>query len=588
MIKRILFALLFTASVHAQNKVWTDVVGEYPAPTTVETILADGMVLEKKHIAVFALKRGDEPEIVDASRVERAADWLQNYWRYLARHKWDVEVRGYNVYTDCQPTPPYYCQNTINDWMSAHDMEGFEPNYFAVWGGYNKGLCGQTSINGTWSVTYNPGTCNELTIAHELGHNFGWHHNGTLNVTTGKDDEYGDNSGIMGGSFHGENGLVSYNIIQEDLDHNFNLIETTQQTILAPIEIDPIGLKANEIQHHMIVASDYPYTLSLRQGLGSPLPTSQRESGIYVHQVRPDGKTKRIEVMYPSDTNYVLPNGITIEYLQYKNERARVNVIMEDGDEIPNKLVLDGGWIMPEGAHITSKHNGAWFNPDFDKQGFDIQIKGDRAVIFWWTYNQRAEDRRWYYGTCLLTKCMEGFSLRATLSGTFANPSIRTDTVIGEAQFYFTNKNSGVFSYRTSEHGIGSIPITAIAFSEDNPINGAWYKPDMNGAGMAFQKYGDLLTGYWFTYGPRGYEWNATNNQTQRWYLLTGKQNTSGSYDMTIFESIGGNWMYPSTVNLEPVGTATVTQVNGQLKFEYGIIADKVTANGTFLLDKIF
>lgn len=582
----LILLILMIGTAHAKTEAWTDVV-ETLSPATIE-ISENGKT--KKHIALLFVRGGDEPDEIDNSSVQAAARWLQNYWRYFTGHEWDVEVRGYTIYMECSPLAPNYCEEDVYEWVATHDLKGFEPNYFHLNGGWRPGYCGQAGLHSVFGVTYGSiwSTCGVKTMAHELGHQLGgWHHAGTLDVLTGSVTEYMDGSAIMGNNATVQ-GLISNNFIQEGLTRSFNLIESSQQIILAPIGISTLGLREGEIQHHMIDVGEYPYTLSLRKTAGARFAPRTNGQGIYIHQVRPNGKTKRIEVLYPDEAAYVLPNGVTIEYLDYSKERALVEVKMYDGDIIPQTKTLDNSWILPEGAYISKAHDGAWYDPKFDGQGFVFFIKGDTAGVYWFTYNQDTDERRWYYGVCQIDECMSGFDLRTTEYGTFSDPTKRADRVIGKAQFYFTDTNAGVFSYRTDEHGRGRIPLTALAFSADSDLNGVWYTPSMNGSGMTVQKIGDMLGVYWFTYGPRDpFDFSGKANVTQRWYMALGYEK-SGSYEMTIYEAQGGQWLWLSEVDLIPVGTATITPQGDKLKFTYGINAEGVKGSGVWDMKRIF
>lgn len=568
----------------AQAKTWTDVVESTAPPAQIE-FTKDGR--ERKHIILFRLYSEAEPDI---SRIRDDAEWLQNYWRYQAP-SWNIEVQGFNLQTTCRPLAPYYCQRQVNEWFAMTDLGTFMPNYIHVYGGHHSSYCGQAIIGDNWSVTYNPGSCGVLTMAHELGHNFRWHHAGTLNLSTGNETEYGDGSAIMGGSYMGQQGLIANNLIQEYMGETTNIIETTQQIIVAPLEINPVGLHEGEIQHHIIVTSSHEsqdrYTISLRQKLGAHFPPDDPAQSLFIHQVRSNGKTKRVGVLYPGQDS-TIPGGITIEYLEWDRERARVNVLIGEVNLKPEDKIIRHDWILPEEAHIFSAHDGAWYDPTHDGQGFIFQIKNNFAGVYWFTYNIKTDERRWYYGVCSLPTCMSGFTIYTTSGGTFNNPASRMHEIAGQAQFFFTSPKTGMFNYRTSEQGIGSIPLTAIALTQPDNINGSWYDPHLNGSGFTFQNLGHVLGVYWFTYGPRDVNvWAPARNATQRWYMALGTAN-NGSYDLTIYEAQDGRFLWPGKINLTIVGSATVTPEGGYLKFEYNIDAERVISTGTYQLHKLF
>jgi hypothetical protein len=551
----------------------------------------------RKHIAVFKVIRAEAPPLEEqnTSAVKGLARSIDNYFSYYARDAWDIEVRGYNLYSECTANPPVYCKAEIKEYIATHDMEGFDPNYFHLWGGLS-GYCGQAGIHYAWSVRYANSACNNMVSMHELGHNFGWHHAGTLNVVSGKNSEYGDLNAVMGGPHSRTNvGLISNNLFQENMGKTTNIIEDTQQIMMAPLELEAVSLHPGEIQNHIVWtgAVNY-YTLSMRKTKGTPYPSTASTYSISIHEVHPDGRTKLIALLHHSDPVYTLPNGVLVEYVSYSRERIQANVFMSPDDPAPEDKVFATGFPTPENAVITPEHTGAWYDPDYNGQGFEFQVRDGRAVVYWYTYSTYGNFRRWYVGTCNIEEnCKEGFQLYSTKDGTFGDPLASETFDAGTAQFYFTDDMHGVFNYEMPDFGIGSVRLTAIALNDDNPITGSWYHPDTAGSGFTTQRYGDLLVMYWYTYGPREFipynTINAKAIQTQRWYVMTGTETSPGVYAMTIYETSNARWMHPSTTVTETeVGSAIVSLVDGKLLVDYNIMAERVTASGSYELIQLF
>jgi hypothetical protein len=536
---------------------------------------------EKKHILLIEFKRGTEPVDPDPIKIQAKAQWIENYWKHYAQDTWDIRVEGYLLYTDCRPLPPYYCASDVNRFIGTNDLGDFDPNYFHVYGGYHASYCGQATLGGNWGVTYNPGQCGVRTMVHELGHNFGWHH-GSTNYG-GNWVEYGDRNSVMGSGSH-VRGLVGPLYVWGDLNEDYNLIRSTQQVILAPLEVNAASLHDNEGRFQQIYphsGSDQTYSISLRRVLGEAYPATGSAKDLYIHEARRDKHTVLVKTLQPGNS-YRTPYGTKIIYLEYAQERARVNVIWEEGDPLPEDIAINLDWVIPENAYISQAHSGAWYAPEFDGQGFDIQIKGNRAAIYWYTYNQGSVERRWYIGTCQLSVCSEGFPLYTTENGTFDNPMQHTVVAAGRAQLYFTSTGNGVFSYNTTEHGRDSIPITAIALGVPDPISGSWYDPDMNGSGITLQRFGDEYAAYWFTYGPDDPYY--VDGRSQRWFVAIGPLD-----NLVVYETLTGEWMWPNNVNLTTIGTASIRQnSHSALTFSYSIDAEDLSSTFSVNMIRLF
>lgn len=539
---------------------------------------------EKKHVAIFQLVSGQS---MDPIHVRNAARQVENYYRYYARDVWDVRVEGFQVETDCEPLAPYYCKQAILEWIATHDMHGFEPNYFHVWGGYSPSYCGQANIYDNWGVTYNIATCGYNVMIHELGHNFGWHHAGTLDEITGVVTEYGDHYGVMGGSWQGAM-LLSPNLIRAGLVQSVTIQENVQLSI-APVEVGDVSLYPEDTQHHLVLGGRHFYTISLHRGAGNGIANRHPPEEVLVHQTRPDGRTKLVISMAPG-TRYTLPNGVVIDYLKYtRRRRARVNVLVDPDGPLPENIPETSREFPPHpDGYISEEHNGAWYDPDFDGQGFDFQIKGDRVVVYWYTYNVRSADRRWYYGTCRISECQEGFALHTTQKGTFDDPTIAERMEVGRAAFSFSAADKGVFHYDTEEFGIGAVNLTLLARGK-HALNGAWYNPELDGAGFSAQMFGDLLVMYWFTYGSRDYmRLGEARLDTQRWYFLAGEVSATGEYTMTIWEGTTGKWMWFSDPSLVQAGTARVIPTGDGLEVHYDLRAGRNAVTGVYQLERLF
>lgn len=573
------------------------------------TKVAQPMMLEasngkvKKHIGVFRqmpLNTTEEAQAKQLKKTQSQAKSIQDYYRHYGHNIWDVEVRGYVMLGEENAYPPYYAKNDINKFMADNDMEGFEPNYFHVNGGYHKSYCGQGNKPGNRSVTYIHYACGVKTMVHEIGHNLGLHHASTLNTETDKLVEYGDQTSVMGSSQRLP-GFNSVNVVQlgfED-EREIKRVSTTQQILICPLEMTKHGMHENEYQNVVIEAASKTFHLSIRKIKGVQYHSSVRDpSALFIHEATRDKHSILVDGMmrYPGASR-IIYNNIKIEYLEYENETARVNIIYGD-DDAPDDIPMPTGF--PESlpaVSIGTEHNGAWYNPDYTGEGLDLHVKGDKMVLYWYTYNVKQTSRRFYLATCSLEEGLNEFDILTTEDGTWDDPTLHTSKVVGKGQLYFFDGTRGVFNWNTEEHGRGSIEVTPVALSGENPhpSNGSYYQPSRNGEGFTIQffEHLDSVAAFWFSYGPtvKGGPYDRyTGNMKQRWYVCSGKRSEDGTYDLTVYEATNNKWMYvrdnPGT---DEVGTAklTITDVNN-IVFDFDIDADQVTDKGTYDLQRLF
>ena len=290
-----------------------------------------------------------------------------------------------------------------------------------------------------------------------------------------------------------------------------------------------------------------------------------------------------------------LESGVRIEYLEYANETAKVNFIFQDQYDIEeNEIPVD----FPEkllSTELSEDHNGLWYNDDFYGQGFDVQVRNNKLLVYWYTFNEKNDSRRFYFGSCDLAEGTETFDLYTTDSGTFDDPTTAKAIKAGRGQLYFFDKNNGVFNYNTDEHGRGSVEITPIAFSQHD-MSGVWYNPERNYEGFSIQFFDQLnsCTAFWYTYGPKT---SSSSISKQRWFMCNGSKVSDTEYDLTIYEVTGGRWMFFDDVVVKSVGTAKLTiidsglnwDIDSKLKIDYDIAAEPgVTGKGTFDLTRLF
>lgn len=551
------------------------------------------MSLIKKHIGIFRQIAPDTPPEKVArlqEEVELNAKLLEDYWRRFARHVWDVQVRGYVMVGVESTTPPVYAQNDIAKYIAEHDMEGFEPNYFHVHGGFNTAACGHGNLPGNRSSTYlSYGGCGIKTIIHELGHNFGlWH--ASTRKPDGSWSMYGDGTSIMGSSpiIRGLNGPNLINLKLED-EREILEIEETQQILLAPVELAKHELHENEYQHARIKKNRVGYHLSIRKlkERGGFYYNTEEPEILYVHEAPLREKSMRqLPDMYPGDTQ-VLTDGTKIEYLEYSDECARVNVYYNKNDERPEDIPMPTGFPATVAVIDPSeKHNGLWYNKDFVGEGFDVHIDDGQVTVYWYTYNQFDDSRRFYVGSCPLTGGPLEFDLYTTTGGTWEDPTTRDTINVGRAQLYFIDDGNAVFNFHTTEHGRGSVEVIPAALSQ-HPSNGVYYDPARDGEGFSVQFFEELSLCilYFYSYGPRQ---RGKEIGDQRWYWCKGTKVSPDTYEIEIYEAEDNTWMgFRNDPNVEKVGRGTMKVLPSGLALEYNIDSGTVAGSGISNLRRV-
>lgn len=595
-----------------------------------QSLLMANAAKVKKHIGVFrqiTFKEGDPPLTEEAltkyqKQIDNHARIIKAYYRRYAGHVWDVEVRGYVMMGNENAHPPYYAQNDIRAFMSENPelFEDFAPNYFHVQGGYSQGYCGQGNLPGNRSVTYINYACGTKTMIHELGHNFGLHHASTH--TTGNPDaeppvpdkivEYGDKTSVMS-STQSITGLNSVEMVRLglEMDRETLVVNTTQQVFIAPIELSERDMREGEWQNVRVGDGAEPYHVSIRKAQENGWFYStyrSDEATAFVHHYKRDRHSIRMLADIKEGGGKTLPTGVRIEHKGYENECARINIIF-NGEPAPEDKPFPTGFPVPmDTVYVAPEHNGAWYDPKHTGEGFDFQIKEDKMVLYWYTYNHDHRTRRFFYATAPITGDTGPvkFDIFTTDGGTWDDPTQADRSVpAGTGQLYFYDGQNGVFHYDAPNYGRGSIELIPVALSSGHPSNGSYYQKSRNGEGFTVQCFDqmpspegpvDRCVAYWYSYGPK---WFGSptyyGNTCQRWYACVGAKNDEGSYDMDIFEAHTNDWMeLRDDPRLTNVGNAKLSIVDdNNITFDYDINADPPGQNpvrgaGTFELVKLF
>ena len=531
---------------------------------------------EKKHIAIFRM-------ILTNATPERYVKWLANvhlrafqtqaYLRKYNRHNWDVQVRGYLMPFNGWIDHPSYAREAINEWW-LENGDDFDPNYWVAWGNTYRKNCGLAVIGGNRAMVngmHGDNVCGIGTIGHELLHNMGLHHSGMVWLD-GASSEYKDDTCIMGGGGNKLKGLCSPQMVRLNMDTPKErlVVETTQQVLICPIELPWHSQHENEFQHIILRKAGFDdIYLSLRKTKGWVyMPPANTARRLYAHIFQRNGMNKRIAPdMFPHYDPWVLPNGMTVIYHEYADETARVSILVNPDDPVPDDLEMPVGFpaSIPS-AVVTPEHNGSWYNADFDGQGFDIHIHGDQMVLYWYTAGGR-----FYYASA--PAGTEAFTLYTTTGGTWDNPSKYTPVIAGTGKLEFFDLGRGVFHYHTEEHGRGAIEITPVRLTTQ-PMNGVYYQPDKDGSGFTFQFFdNEQVSAFWYTYD---------NDGNQKWYTCQGLLDGNVA-ELDIYEVLGLEWMYFSKIEVRKVGTADAA-IDDSIRFDYTINGQ----SGTLNLERLF
>ena len=549
--------------------------------------------IERKHIALFSQNPNGFDEKLIASRFAKATKLskeVENFWRYYAiEEPWDIVVKPILLISDCNPITPTWCKSEIKKILPEIKAAGFDPNYFHINSYYNyTEFAGMGQRPGQYSMT--TVLAQAGTAMQELGHNFNLGHAGSS--MSGNWNERADSSSVMCRSFRGSTTLNSPNLVQLGLVSGSGItnIDRTQQILLAPIELSIFAVHDQEEQNVILKTSSNSLQdiyISLRKSKGTHYLAYFDEETIFVHKVIASEKTDLLKTLMPGN-NTTLSNGVRLEYLEYIDETAKINLIFP-GDPAKEIQEVDLPTALPDyGIHLNETHNGIWYTPDFEGQGLDIQVRDGRMILMWYTFNEQNEFRRYYIGYYDLNGKTDEFTLWTTDNGTFQTPETSKLVRIGTGRLAFFNNTKGVFLFNTKEHGRGSFLIEALGLSNKEQ-SGVWV--DRVNEGFSFQffdqwKSRKVVTGFWSTYGPRDY--NYSGFFTQRWYMIQGEL-IDGEYLVKIYEALNGRWLFFNEVDLIQVGEGilSIEDINN-MYFEYTISAGpKNNGAGTFDLKRL-
>lgn len=485
--------------------------------------------LTDKHVAIFSRGREDSDTDALIRTAESRSEDVKDFWRRPAKGYWSIEAAGFAIpegERDCNYFPRVYCIHEMKTAYAAipdNQKPEWNPTYWHVLGPRVKNLCGQASLGGTAGVTYG---CASDTTNHELGHNFGLHH-ARRRKSDGSIDEYGDGTSIMGNSPN-RAGLNAVNMYDLGLYEQYEVraITTNMQAVICPHELAREIRHDNEIVYNMVKSpvNNQTYFISNRKGKGGfGLYRNSTPGLIYIHLKDRDGGSTLEVSLEVGESSDAIP-GVTVENLEFFNEVNLVEVKFKNDTSEVTKDEINRN-PFPEllnGVELSEVHDGLWYDPDYNGEGFDLFVKNNKMSIFWYTFGDDSYGGpEWFLGSTILAEGVEDFDILTTKGGLFHDPTKATVIKEGTGQVYFFDEDRGVFTYNTETHGRGSINLTSLHKRED-ARDGAYFDPARTGEGLTirFPDDGKRCTMIWYTYD---YKSTILGPGTRTWFLVDGK-----------------------------------------------------------------
>lgn len=368
----------------------------------------------------------EEYQRQELKKARDAADSIQNFWRSKGWRFWDLSCEGFLLPRkrgEPRPNKSVWCEELIERLAeNSAEFREFGATYFHLWGNTSPNYCGWGQMPGKYSMTFS--TCGVRTMCHEVGHNFGLGHSNKHHDES--DFEYGNNSCVMGRGF--SLSAAQSLKLRINTPREYFTLNKSRRFLMAPIEGCEDDLHPGMFQAAKLARGGRTYIIGCHRG----------GSGCYV-TVEKDGKKPAImSALHQPDSSFTVEDCvITLE--DARDGYALVNVDMNDG--LGNQFVALPDGLPPAVAPIApnSQHEGIWWNPLLNGQGFDLM--GD--TFGWYTFNPRKfnlekhTSQRWF---------------RCKLSG--KDCEIYTGTkdgglvVCGHGRLSFVDDDNGVFQYR--------------------------------------------------------------------------------------------------------------------------------------------
>jgi hypothetical protein len=550
------------------------------------------------------------------AKVRSAAQTIQGFYNTCLGHINNYEVRGYCVVTTKSAGQSYYLEDVIKEHKAQKDVkifgqentwweefvqkvyenykwytyneDAFACEYYHAWSGASSIACGWGRVGRPGSMTYQTCSKGTGTMIHELGHNFGLRHSQTVtgNETDGYTvSEYGDPDCRMG------RGTSRFNVKQiqrlegisdEDIG---NAGTTSQSFVIVPPNLHPAAMHPGEVK---AVQKSY-WTYSIQDFHTNPFERirdlakgkTRETSKIKIHSFQAPGlpestglgggpnrgKTQRWSAVELFESGHEVGSGKFYEsensYVnEYGSFAKRILNFVVDGKQ-PEENLQTGFPKKVDGVYLDETHSGLWYNPMFNGQGFDIDVREGKLKFTLFTFSRQKETRtelnyafkeQQYVltGSCDVTDGIEEFDI------------LHGSKVIGKGQLYFFNKDEGVFLYDTAEFGYNAIDLKRIASTTEDARSGLWNNSDVPNEHLSVNIFPantianekDIDRCYGF--------FNRDNN---RWYMFDGfvdRDEKGEFFNCKVWQPNGGTGFSAANItDIEEVGTAKVRFTSG-------------------------
>ncbi len=255
---------------------------------------------------------------------------------------------------------------------------------------------------------------------------------------------------------------------------------------------------------------------------------------------------------------------------------------------IRSPAICTSGAVDPYAAATINLNqhglNGSWADPTTNSQGVVMEIGPDfygagTGLLFagWYTYDVTAAGgQRWYTLQAQVSGTRPAsVGIYSTTGGRLDSPQATSTTEVGRATLTFSDCMHGTIDYSFTDGSgrNGRIPLTRLlsnttcsptgdsgAAAAPTLLSGSWADAGSSGQGLVFDMNAadNVIFAGWYTYMA-----NATPSSGaagQHWFTLqaTFKPGTSTPNSIGIYESSGGVFNAPATVQTTQVGTANL------------------------------
>jgi len=554
---------------------------------------------EKRNIAIFRqLPPGSTPEKIakEQLRTDARARVLQDFYRMYSRSLYDIDARGFVMLGDEYTGSRTYASGDVGRYMRETGTGDFERTHTHIVGGNSGYLqrCGEAALNTNRSVTFEGTMCGVKTDLHEaIGHAMeGLHHAASYDNKRDRYREYEGNDSIMGNSAP-ITGFNSVELVRMDLVSEREIVRVTENTqvLLCPVELSADSLRANEHKHAIVNHGGKCFHVSIRKIRGWPwVNIANGEQMLFVHECTADGHSVRQKpwLRYAPDSFKQAQTGLVVEYLEYSDETARVNIIVDEDSLKPKDIPMPTGFATVNDS-LTVEHSGVWFNPDFNGQGINVHISGDDVVIHAFSFDETDTARRFYNAKGTTAQMLEGVDITTTEGGTWADPTTHKVVNVGRCQLSAV-ADELIYSWNTDEYGRGSTRMQRACTLIGDKNDGTYWQKSRDGEGISLhlakryveetKEYENVLLAHWYSYGATG----------QRWYSCEGIEVALNTYAMEIYEVQDHRWMrLDDESGAIQVGTATVKLADkDNIKFSFDLKTPTLQGAGTYELQRLF